>query len=103
MAKGGLSKSDKVNPLADRVVVKALEETEQMRGGLYIPDTAKEKPQQGEVVAVGPGRFDEGKRVPMEVKVGDKVLYGKYSGTEVTIDAEQVLILRESDVLAVIS
>ena len=94
--------STKVSPLADRVVVKALEETEQMRGGLYIPDTAKEKPQQGEIVAVGPGRFDEGKRVPMDVKVGEKVLYGKYSGTEVTIDGEQLLILRESDVLAVI-
>ena len=92
----------KVSPLADRVVVKALEETEQMRGGLYIPDTAKEKPQQGEIVAVGPGRFDEGKRVPMDVKVGDKVLYGKYSGTEVTLDNEQYLILRESDVLAII-
>ncbi len=92
----------KVSPLADRVVVKALEEAEQMRGGLYIPDTAKEKPQQGEIVAVGPGRFDDGKRVPMEVKVGDKVLYGKYSGTEVTVDNEQLLILRESDVLAVI-
>ena len=94
--------STKVSPLADRVVVKALEETEQMRGGLYIPDTAKEKPQQGEIVAVGPGRFDEGKRVPMDVKVGDKVLYVKYSGTEVTIDGEQLLILRSSDVLAVI-
>jgi chaperonin GroES len=97
------STSVKVAPLADRVVVKALEETESMRGGLYIPDTAKEKPQQGEIVAVGPGRFDEGKRVPMELKVGDKVLYGKYSGTEVTLDAEQYLILRESDVLAVIN
>jgi chaperonin GroES len=92
----------KVAPLADRVVIKATEESEQMRGGLYIPDTAKEKPQQGEIVAVGPGRFDEGKRVPMDVKVGDKVLYGKYSGTEVTIDGQQLLILRESDVLAVI-
>ena len=95
--------SVKVAPLADRVVVKAMEETESMRGGLYIPDTAKEKPQQGEIVAVGPGRFDEGKRVPMDVKVGDKVLYGKYSGTEVTLDGEQYLILRESDVLAVIN
>jgi chaperonin GroES len=95
--------SVKVNPLADRVVVKALEESEQMRGGLYIPDTAKEKPQQGEVIAVGPGRFEKTERVPMEVKVGDKVLYGKYSGTEVTIDAEQYLILRESDVLAIIN
>jgi chaperonin GroES len=93
----------RLGPLADRVVVKATEETEQMRGGLYIPDTAKEKPQQGEIVAVGPGRFDEGTRVPMEVKVGDRVLYGKYSGTEVTIDNAPLLILRESDVLAVIS
>jgi len=93
----------KVNPLADRVVIRALEETEQMRGGLYIPDTAKEKPQQGEIVAVGPGRFEKDKRVPMDCKVGDKVLYGKYSGTEVTIDAETLLILRESDVLAIIN
>jgi chaperonin GroES len=92
----------KVSPLADRVVIKPLEETETMRGGLYIPDTAKEKPQQGEIVAVGPGRFDEGKRVPMEVKVGDKVLYGKYSGTEVTGDREQVILFRESDVLAAV-
>jgi chaperonin GroES len=92
----------KVSPLADRVVVKALEETESMRGGLYIPDTAKEKPQQGEIVAVGPGRYEKDKRVPMEVKVGDKVLYGKYSGTEVTIEGDQYLILRESDVLAII-
>jgi chaperonin GroES len=92
-----------IQPLADRVVIKALEETEQMRGGLYIPDTAKEKPQQGEVVAVGPGRTtDDGKRISPEVKVGDKVLYGKYSGTEVTVLDEQYLILREADVLAVI-
>ena len=92
----------KVRPLADRVVVKPMEESEQMRGGLYIPDTAKEKPQQGEIVAVGPGKLDEkGKRMEMEVKEGDKVLYGKYSGTEVTLDGETVLILRESDVLAI--
>ena len=97
------TKTNSVTPLADRVVVRALEETEQMRGGLFIPDTAKEKPMQGEVIAVGPGRFDEGKRVPMELKVGDKVLYGKYSGTEVTIDNEQLLILREADVLAVVN
>ena len=96
------SSSLKVAPLADRVVVKALEEGETMRGGLYIPDTAKEKPQQGEIVAVGPGRFEDGKRVPMDVKPGDKVLYGKYSGTEVTVEGEQYLILRESDVLAVV-
>ena len=94
--------SVKVSPLADRVVIKALEETEQMRGGLYIPDTAKEKPQQGEIVAVGPGRYEKEKRVPMDVKVGDRVLYGKYSGTEVTLDGEQLLILKESDILAVV-
>jgi chaperonin GroES len=93
----------KVKPLADRVVVKPLEEAEQMRGGLYIPDTAKEKPQQGEVVACGPGKLtEEGKRINPELKVGDKVLYGKYSGTEVTLEEGQYLILRESDVLAVI-
>ena len=92
----------RVSPLADRVVVRAIEESEQMRGGLYIPDTAKEKPQQGDIVAVGPGRYEDGKRIPPDVKVGDKVLYGKYSGTEVTLDGDQVLILRESDVLAVI-
>jgi len=92
-----------VGPLADRVVVRSLEGNEQTRGGLFIPDTAKEKPQQGEILAVGPGRFDEGKRVPMEVKVGDKVLFGRYSGTEVTIDGEALLILRESDVLAVLT
>ena len=91
-----------VKPLADRVVIKALEETEQMRGGLFIPDTAKEKPQQGEIVAVGPGRYEDGKLVPMTLKVGDKVLYGKYSGTEVTLSSEALLILRETDVLAVI-
>ena len=96
------SAAGKVAPLSDRVVVKALEETETMRGGLYIPDTAKEKPQQGEVIAVGPGRTEDGKRVAMEVKAGDKVLYGKYSGTEVTIDGEQLLILRESDILAIV-
>ncbi len=91
-----------VKPLADRVVIKALEETEQMRGGLFIPDTAKEKPQQGEIVAVGPGRYEDSKLVPMTLKVGDKVLYGKYSGTEVTISNDALLILRETDVLAVI-
>ena len=92
----------KISPLADRVVIRPLEETEQMRGGLYIPDTAKEKPQQGEVIAVGPGRIEKGDHVKMEVKVGDKVLYGKYSGTEVTIDNEALLIVKESDVLAVV-
>ncbi len=93
----------KIQPLADRVVVKALEESEQMRGGLYIPDTAKEKPQQGEVIAVGPGKVnDDGSRLEPEVKIGDRVLYGKYSGTEVKVESEDYLILRESDVLAII-
>ena len=95
--------STKVTPLSDRVVVRALEETEQMRGGLFIPDTAKEKPMQGEIIAIGPGKYEDGKLVPMTVKAGDKVLYGKYSGTEVTLDDEQYLILRESDVLAIIA
>jgi len=93
----------KIKPLADRVVVKPLEETEQKKGSIIIPDTAKEKPQQGEIVAVGPGKMtDEGKQVKMELKKGDKVLYGKYSGTEVTIDGHDYLIMRESDVLAVV-
>jgi chaperonin GroES len=93
----------KIQPLADRVVVQALSDSEQTRGGLYIPDTAKEKPQQGEVVAVGPGKLsDEGARLEPDVKVGDRVLYGKYSGTEVTVSGEEYLILRESDILAVL-
>ena len=93
----------KVKPLGDRVLIKPLEEEEQKRGGIIIPDTAKEKPQQGEVLAVGPGAHaDDGSRMPMEVSVGDKVLYGKYSGSEVTIDGEDVLIMREADVLAII-
>jgi chaperonin GroES len=93
-----------IKPLSDRVVVKPLEETEQMKGGLYIPDTAKEKPQQGEIMAVGPGRVsDEGKRIEVDLKVGDRVIYGKYSGTEVTVSDQEYLILRESDVLAVVA
>ena len=99
-----MSAANKIQPLADRVVVKALEEAEQMRGGLYIPDTAKEKPQEGEIVAVGPGKVnDDGSRSPMEVKAGDRVLYGKYSGTEVTVEGNEYLILRESDVLAIVN
>ncbi len=92
----------KVQPLADRVVIRPLEDTEEMRGALYIPDTAKEKPQQGKIVAVGPGRFEKGERVPMDLKTGQTVLYGKYSGTEVTVDDQELLIVKESDVLAVI-
>lgn len=93
----------KLKPLADRVVVRPLEAEEKTAGGLYIPDTAKEKPQQGEVIAVGPGKTgDDGKNIPMEVKVGDKILYGKYSGTEVRIDGEDYLIMRESDIFAIL-
>ena len=93
----------KVKPLSDRVVVKPLDEDEQMRGGLYIPDTAKEKPSQGEIIAVGPGKLSEdGTRLDMDVSVGDKVLYGKYSGTDVTLEGEEYLILRESDILAIV-
>ena len=90
----------KVFPLADRVVIKPLEETETMKGGLYIPDTAKEKPIQGEVVAVGPGRREKGETVPMELKVGDRVIYGKYSGTNITLEGEEVVIIKASDILA---
>jgi len=93
-----------VKPLADRVVVKPAEMTEVKKGGIIIPDTAKEKPQEGEVMEVGPGRTSEdGKKVPMEVKKGDHILYGKYSGTEVTIDGSEFLIMRESDILAIVS
>jgi chaperonin GroES len=91
-----------IQPLADRVVVLPLEEAEETRGGLFIPDTAKEKPQQGEVIAIGPGRVEKGERIPMEVAVGQIVLYGKYSGSEITIDDQQYLIVKESDVLAII-
>ncbi|MDX1622570.1 MAG: co-chaperone GroES [Gemmatimonadota bacterium] len=93
----------KLNPLADRVVVRPLEEEEQKKGGIIIPDTAKEKPQEGEVIAVGPGKISEnGERISPEVKKGDRVLYGKYSGTEVTVEGEDLLILRESDILATV-
>ena len=94
----------KLRPLADRVVVEPLEQEETFAGGqLVLPETAKEKPQQGKVLAIGEGRLDEnGNRIPMDVAVGDKVLYAKYGGTEVKIDGEKLLILRESDILAVI-
>jgi len=92
-----------IKPLSDRVVVKPLEEAEVKKGSIIIPDTAKEKPMQGEVMEVGPGKIEDGKKIEMEVKKGDKVLYGKYSGTEVTIDDIEYLIVRESEILAVIS
>ena len=91
----------KLQPLADRVVVKPTEQEEKTKSGIYLPDTVKEKPQEGEVVAVGPGRLSEdGKRVAMDVKVGDRVLYAKYGGTEIKVDEEELMILRESDILA---
>src|SRR5436189_3396291 len=90
----------RITPLEDRVVVAPDDEAETMRGGLYIPDTAKEKPTQGEVIAVGPGRFEKGARVPVDVKVGDLVIYGKYSGTPYTFDGDEYVIIKASDVLA---
>ncbi len=90
----------KIFPLADRVVIKPMEETETMKGGLYIPDTAKEKPIQGEVVAVGPGRREKNELVPMELQVGDRVIYGKYSGAQVELEGEELIVIKEADVLA---
>lgn len=92
-----------LQPLEDRVVVKPSEEEEVTSSGIVIPDTAKERPQEGEVIAVGPGRFEEGQRIPMDVKVGDKVIYSKYGGTEVKVEGEEYLILSARDVLATIS
>jgi chaperonin GroES len=95
-AKPGL----KIQPLEDRVVILPADEAEAMRGGLYIPDTAKEKPTQGEILAVGPGRFEKGARIPVDLKVGDQVIYGKYSGTPYTFDGDEYVIIKASDVLA---
>ena len=93
----------KIRPLQDRVLVKRAEQEEQVRGGIIIPDTAKEKPQQAEVIAVGPGKTDDdGDRIPVDVKAGDKILIGKYSGSEIRIDEEDYVILREDEILAVI-
>ena len=91
-----------IKPLGDRVLIEVQDEEMQKQGALYIPDTAKEKPQEGKVVAVGNGRYEDGKLVPLDVKVGDKVLYGKYSGTEIKHSGKEYLIVRESDILAVI-
>jgi len=93
----------KIRPLYDRVVVKRIETAEQMQGGLYIPDTAKEKPQEGEVVAVGKGkRLEDGKIIPLDVQVGDKILFGKYSGSDIKLDGEELLIMREDEVLGIL-
>ena len=97
MAQAKAKPKAKIHPLEDRVVIMPDEDTETMRGGLYIPDTAKEKPTQGEVIAVGPGRIEKGDRIPMEVRVGDKVIYGKYSGQNVTIDGTEVVIIKVTD------
>jgi chaperonin GroES len=91
----------KLQPLGDRVVIKAIEREEVTKGGIVLPDTAKEKPQEGEVIAVGPGRLtEEGKRIAMDVEVGERVIYAKYAGTEIKLDDEEFIILRESDILA---
>ena len=92
----------KFRPLHDRVIVKRIQEEEKSAGGIIIPDTAKEKPQEGKVVAVGPGKQEDGKLIPLGVKAGDKILFGKYSGTEIKLDGEEHLIMREDDILGVI-
>ena len=92
----------KIRPLADRVVVKPIETAEKKQGGIIIPDTAKEKPQQGEVIAVGKGRLEDGKRIPLEVEKGQKIIFGKYSGTEISVEGEEYLIMREEDVLGIV-
>jgi chaperonin GroES len=93
----------KIRPLQDRIIVKRVEEEEKTKGGIIIPDSAKEKPQEGEIIAVGPGKVtDEGKKIPMDVKKGDRVLFSKYAGTEIKIDGEEHLIMREDDILGVI-
>ena len=92
-----------LQPLEDRVVVRPSEAEERTASGLVIPDTAKEKPQQGEVIAVGPGRFEDGQRVPLDVKVGDTVVYSKYGGTEVTVEGEDLLVLSARDLLAIVN
>ena len=92
----------KLQPLSDRLVVKPIQKEEMTKGGIFIPDTVKEKPQEGEVVAVGPGRMtDDGKRIAMDVKVGDRIIYSKYGGSEIKIDDIEMIILRESDILAI--
>lgn len=91
----------KLQPMADRVLVKPIEKEEMTKSGIYLPDTAKEKPQEGEVIAVGPGKLsDDGKRIAMDLKVGDTVIYAKYGGTEIKVDDDELMILRESDILA---
>lgn len=92
----------KLKPLGDKIVVKPIEKEEKTKSGIVLPDTAKEKPQEGEVVAVGPGKYEKGERAPMDLKVGDRVIYSKYGGTEVKIEGEEYLILSQSEVLAIV-
>lgn len=92
----------KIRPLHDRVIIKRIAEEEKSKGGIIIPDTAKEKPQEGRVIAVGAGKHEDGKVVPLDVKAGDKILFGKYSGTEIKLNGEEHLILREDDILGII-
>ena len=92
-----------ITPLHDRVLVKRIEEKETVKGGIIIPDTAKEKPQEGEVIAVGEGKIEKGSRVPLDVKAGDRILFGKYSGSEIKIEDQEYLILREDEILAKLS
>lgn len=94
--------SIKIRPLHDRVIIKRVEEEEKTKGGIIIPDTAKEKPQEGRVVAVGRGKREDGKVIPLDVKAGDKILFGKYSGTEIKLNGEEHLIIREEDILGII-
>ena len=93
----------KVTPLHDRVIIRRIEEKESVKGGIIIPDTAKEQPQEGEVIAVGAGKLEKGQRIPLDVEVGDRVLFGKYSGTDIKLDNEEYLILREEEILAKLS
>jgi len=93
----------KVFPLADRVAIRPMEETQEMKGVLYMLERAKEKPIQGEVIAVGPGRMEKGQRVPMELRVGDRVVYGKYTGSQVELEEEEIILIKESDVIAKLS
>jgi chaperonin GroES len=102
-ARGGQTVSVSIKPLEDRILVKTLDAEQTTASGLVIPDTAKEKPQEGEVLAVGPGRFEDGQRLPLDINVGDKVIYSKYGGTEVKYDGQEYLILSARDVLAVVT
>src|ERR1700724_4308207 len=101
--KGEFRMAQKLTPLHDRVVIRRLQETETVRGGIIIPDTAKEKPQEGIVIAAGPGKLEKGHTVPLAVKEGDRVLFGKYSGSEIKIDGEELLIMKEDEILGIIT